>query len=440
MRITTLVRNYFTYFILLLSLLGYNEAVYSQCPTVTNANQSFCDRQTPTVSSLVATNNGGGVQWYANATGGTALPSSQGLSDGEDYFADDNTGNCGTRQRVQVTVYSAPTGANFQGVCVTNASLATPSNPQFVINGVGLQWYTQPNGGTPISNSAILSDNTIYYISQTNPDTGCETSRLQLFVNVGIVPVPTGPAVQEFCNNTGSPPTVGDLVASGNNNWYLTSTFGVPLDLSTPLINGQLYYATTVDPPCESSDRLEVLVNIFEPNDAGSDGSRNICASQVPTTAPFNLFDLLGGTPDTTGAWTGPITTSNGSQGTLNPATLTVAGSPYVFTYTVSSALCVTDTATITIIISPSPTVTVSSTPVCQGTPATVTATVTPAGSYSYVWTVPAGATNPGNVASFTTTTAGLYTVVATNTSTTCPSQPASVTVVINARPTVTVS
>ncbi|MGV3697572.1 T9SS type B sorting domain-containing protein, partial [Flavobacterium sp.] len=109
-------------------------------------------------------------------------------------------------------------------------------------------------------------------------------------------------------------------------------------------------------------------------------------------------------------------------------------------TYTVSSALCVTDTATITIIISPSPTVTVSSTPVCQGTPATVTATVAPAGSYSYVWTVPAGATNPGNVASFTTTTAGLYTVVATNIATTCPGQPASVTVVINPVPTVTVS
>ena len=270
MRITTLAKNYLSYFVLLPTLLGYSEASYSQCPTVTNPNQSFCDRQTPTVANLVALNNGGGVKWYLNATGGTVLLNATGLINGEDYFADDNTGACGTRQRVIVTVYSAPTGANFQGVCVTNANLATPSNPQFVITGNALQWYTVPNGGIALSNSAILTDNTIYYISQTNPDTGCETSRLQLFVNVGIVPVPTGNAVQEFCNN-GSPPIVSDLIASGNNNWYLTSTFGVPLDLSTPLINGQFYYATTVDPPCESSDRLEVLVNIYEPNDAGSD-------------------------------------------------------------------------------------------------------------------------------------------------------------------------
>ncbi|HNP33225.1 MAG TPA: hypothetical protein PKN96_08020, partial [Flavobacterium sp.] len=364
MRITTLVKNYFPYFALLVSIFGYNSTVYSQCPTVANHNQSFCDVQSPTIASLQATDNGGGIKWYATATSTTALSNSTGLSNGEDYFADDNTGTCGTRQSVVVTIYAAPTGANFQGVCVTNASLATPSNPQFVINGVGLKWYTVPSGGTAISPNAVLSDNTIYYISQTNPDTGCESSRLQLFVNVGIVPVPTGNAVQEFCHS-GAPPTVGDLVASGNNNWYLTSTFGVPLDLSTPLINGQHYYATTVDPPCESSDRLDVLVNIYEPNDAGNDGAKGICIDNVPTTAPFDLFNLLGGTPDNTGVWTGPIVTTNGFQGTLDPSTMTLAGSPYVFTYTVSSALCATDTSTVTITINPMPTVTVTAPPVC---------------------------------------------------------------------------
>ncbi|MES2411823.1 MAG: hypothetical protein V4535_10310, partial [Bacteroidota bacterium] len=391
MGITTLVKNYSIYIILLATLLGYNNSVYSQCPTVTNATQSFCDTQSPTIASLVATDNGDGIRWYANATGGAPLSSTTSLTNGADYFADTATGPpCGTRQSVVVTVYSAPTGANFQGVCVTTANQATPSNPQFVISGNGLRWYTVPAGGTALLPNAVLTDNTIYYISQTNPDTGCETSRLQLFVNVGIVPVPTGPAVQEFCNN--NPPTVNDLVASGNNNWYLTSSFGIPLDLSTPLVNGQHYYATTVDPPCESSDRLDVLVNIYEPNDAGSNGNRGICVDQISSTAPFDLFNLLGGTPDSTGVWTGPVTTTNGSQGTIDVSTMTLAGSPYVFTYTVSSALCATDIATVTITINPQPTVTVSSAPVCSGTPATVTTTPTPAGTYSYVWTVPVGA------------------------------------------------
>ncbi|MFN3754647.1 hypothetical protein, partial [Flavobacterium sp.] len=386
MRITTLAKNYLFYCVLMLTLFGQNGFVYSQCPTVTNATQSFCDVQSPTIASLQATDNGGGVKWYATATSNIQLTNSTALVNGEDYFVDDNTGNCGPRQSVTVTIYSAPTGANFQGVCVTSLSQATPSNPQFVINGNNLQWYTVPTGGTALSPTAILTDNTIYYISQINPDTGCQTSRLSVFVNVGLVPTPTGNAIQEFCNIPGSPPTVGDLVASGNNNWYLTSAFGIPLDLSTPLINGQFYYATTVDPPCESSIRLEVLVNIYELNDAGSNGNRSICVNEIATTIPFNLFNLLGGTPDSTGVWSGPITTTNGFQGTLDVSSMTVAGGPYVFTYTVSSALCVPDSSTVTITVLPLPTVSVTVNPTisCSGSSATFTFTGTPNATVTY--------------------------------------------------------
>ena len=331
MRITTLVKNYFVYVVLLVFLFGNNNSLYSQCPTVTNATQSFCDIQSPTIASLVATNNGGGIRWYADAIGGPALLSSASLTNGEDYFADDNTGACGTRQSVVVTIYSAPTGLNFQGVCVNNANLATPSNPQFVISGNGLRWYTQPNGGTALLPNAILSDNTIYYISQTNPSTGCETSRFPLFVNVGIVPVPDGLAVQEFCSNTS--PTVNDLVASGNNNWYLTTEFGIPLDLSTPLVNGQHYYATTVDPPCESSNRLDVLVNINE--------------STVP------VFTALGPYCENATPGTLPTTSTNGITGTWSPAvisTTTLGTQTYTFTPTVG--LCAT-TTTMSITVDP---------------------------------------------------------------------------------------
>ena len=411
MRITTLAKKYSFYCVLLLTLLGQNSLVYSQCPTVTNVNQSFCDTQSPTIASLQAVDNGGGIRWYATATSTTALSSSAVLVNGEDYFADDNTGSCGVRQSVTVTVYSAPTGANFQGVCVTNLNQATPSNPQFFIVGNNLQWYTVPLGGTALSPTAILNDNTIYYISQVNPDTGCQTSRLSVFVNVGLVPPPTGSAVQEFCNIPGSPPTVADLVASGNNNWYLTSAFGVPLDPATPLINGQFYYATTVDPPCESSDRLEVLVNIYDLNDAGNDGNRSICVDQVSTTTPFNLFGLLGGTPDNTGVWSGPITTTNGHLGTLDVSSMTLAGSPYTFTYTVSSALCVPDTSTVTITILPLPTasVSVSPTTICANSSATFTFTGTPNATVTYNINGGANQTVTLN-ASGTATISGTYT------------------------------
>ena len=386
MRITTLVRKNTFILYLLLCFLTSIQCVYSQCPTVTNAAQTFCDTQSPTIASLVATDNGGGIKWYDTAISTTALLSTASLQNGQDYFADDNTGTCGVRQAVVVTIYTAPTGANFQGVCVTSLSQAVQTNPQFNITGNNLKWYTTPLGVVPIPLPTILNDNTIYYISQTNPVTGCETTRLSLFVNVGLVPIPTGNAVQEFCNAPGNPPTVANLVASGNNNWYLTSTFGIPLDPSTPLINGQSYYATTIDPPCESSDRFEVLVNIYELNNAGTNGNRSICVNTISSTIPFDLIDLLGGSPDATGVWTGPIATSNGSQGTLDVSTMTLVGSPYVFTYTVTNPSCPPIQSTVTITILPLPTVVISvnTTIICSGDSATVTFTGTPNATVTY--------------------------------------------------------
>jgi hypothetical protein len=63
----------------------------------------------------------------------------------------------------------------------------------------------------------------------------------------------------------------------------------------------------------------------------------------------------------------------------------------------------------------PAPTVTVNSPSRCADGPAvTITATPSPAGTYTYVWSVPQGVPDPGNVPSFNTTIAGTYTVIVT--------------------------
>ena len=69
------------------------------------------------------------------------------------------------------------------------------------------------------------------------------------------------------------------------------------------------------------------------------------------------------------------------------------------------------------------PTVTVNSPTICAGVSSTITATPLPAGVYTYAWTVPPGASNPGNVASFSATIAGSYSVIVT-TQAGCPSSP----------------
>ncbi|WP_412476438.1 fibronectin type III domain-containing protein [Flavobacterium sp. TBRC 19031] len=60
------------------------------------------------------------------------------------------------------------------------------------------------------------------------------------------------------------------------------------------------------------------------------------------------------------------------------------------------------------------PVVTVNSETICFNQSTTITATTQTPGNYIYSWTVPSGFANPGNVASFTTTVAGTYTVTVT--------------------------
>ncbi|MEI7509301.1 MAG: hypothetical protein WCJ62_07535, partial [Flavobacterium sp.] len=249
-----------------------------------NATQTFCNTQSPTIANLVATNNGNGVVWYQTATSTTPLSSSFGLVDGGHYFADDSSGTCGTRAEVTVSIYFAPLGQNFQGVCVDAASQATIGS--LIAVGNNVQWYTTPSGGSPLSASTILTNNTIYYAGQTNPVTGCKTSRLNVFVTVGIVPAPSGSSTQVFCNNPANPPKVSNLVASGTNNWYATSTSSEPLDPNTLLIDGQSYFATTTSPPCESSNRLQVDIILTAPVTPTFTQLGQYCVGAAPVGLP----------------------------------------------------------------------------------------------------------------------------------------------------------
>jgi hypothetical protein len=80
---------------------------------------------------------------------------------------------------------------------------------------------------------------------------------------------------------------------------------------------------------------------------------------------------------------------------------------------------------------------------ICQDNTSIITATVDPADSgtnYSYVWTVPTGAANPGNVSSFAAGTAGTYSVVATNIALSCSSDSSPIVLIVNPLPAATIT
>ncbi|MGV1012787.1 MAG: fibronectin type III domain-containing protein [Flavobacterium sp.] len=134
----------------------------------------------------------------------------------------------------------------------------------------------------------------------------------------------------------------------------------------------------------------------------------------------------------------GPLNLSATSAGEIILAGLN-AGTYSNFSVTLNSCVF-TYVTPIVLIDSTIPTVTVNSPSVCIGQTATITATPGTLGTYSYTWTVPTGATNPGNVATFNPTISGSYCVVITNTTTGCSSSCIPGTVTINPLPTVTVN
>jgi hypothetical protein len=93
---------------------------------------------------------------------------------------------------------------------------------------------------------------------------------------------------------------------------------------------------------------------------------------------------------------------------------MTTQGTYTVVATNVSTG-CTSTMGSATITAGTPPTVSVNSAAVCGGAAATITATPSPAGSYNYVWSVPAGASDPGNVPSFSATVQGYYGVTITN-------------------------
>jgi hypothetical protein len=120
------------------------------------------------------------------------------------------------------------------------------------------------------------------------------------------------------------------------------------LDPTTPLINGGIYYVFADNFIC-TSNFAQVTVVIDDPADAGGSASQEFCEDMMFTSL-IDMLPLLTGMPETTGTWTGPLPTTNGSQGSVNLAGVVPA--VYTFTYTITgSGACPDATSTVTFTI-----------------------------------------------------------------------------------------
>lgn len=355
-KVKFLLRNKSFVLPILFILLSVDVA-WTQCtnPVPTgDSSQEFCKIDAPTIIDLVA--SGGTIEWYDAPTGGNNLSDTQLLENGITYYADDESNDGCSTSRLAVTVTLnglVPQNVDvFVGKCASeNATIS-----QLTADGINIEWYTESTGGVLLDPTHLLEDGVTYWVQQTY--NGCTSSRLPTTVSLIDQPAPTVEAVQSFC--TTDPVTVADLSPNDSTIiWYSSETSTNPLDNSEVLINGEDYWASKLSFPCESTGRSQTTVSIETPPDAGENGSLLFCEQDVTVE---NLFDLLTGTPDMTGTWTGPSTLSGGYLGTFDSAT-NVEGE-YTYTVSTGTGICPDASATVTVTIQRTPPPTVPNTAV----------------------------------------------------------------------------
>ncbi|MEO9507742.1 gliding motility-associated C-terminal domain-containing protein [Nonlabens ulvanivorans] len=339
--------------------------------------QEFCSDTNPTVADLNpgTTDN---FNWYsdvdiANNPIPPALQLTTPLIDGETYYiqADnffcesdvvavtvqiDDPANPGIGDTIEYCVDSLPASDFDLFPLLTGMpdTSGTWSGPTTITNG---------NQGT--TNISTLIAGTYNYVYTVPGPGACpdENTTIVIVINdvlssgmaSAIVPL-------NFCESQA--PTAYDLFLLLDNEdaggtWTQGSTSASPVINSpfdfTGLMPGtyDFTYSQNLSPnPCpEESTTVQVTV-LQDPN-AGTAIATEFCENDLVTNSPYDLFSSLDGTQDNNlGTWTDA--SNSVVTNPIDITGLTVAGSPYNYTYTIDNGSC-TDTESIVITILPAP-------------------------------------------------------------------------------------
>ena len=236
-----------------------------EAPTGESVNYFInCNSFSPTLNEVIATLTGDNIKLYDAAVGGNLLDPNSNILDGQVVYASQTLDSCESSDRLEVqlnlyTLDTPTTAAPNNTVSFCNEQNLTLLDLEPAQTASEKLWYETATSTIPIPETTPLVDGATYYVSNYDIETGCESDRLAMTVEINNPEAPTGDAVQSFCDNV----IVSDLSASGSNiQWYDAATGGNVLDPGSALSDGQVLYASQTENSCESVTRLEVSVEI----------------------------------------------------------------------------------------------------------------------------------------------------------------------------------
>jgi len=325
--------------------------------------------------------------------------------------------------------------ANFQQFRLLNGNnnLSFCEGENFVLTAPSLGTNYDWTGSPSTTNSASYTAVTSGTITCNYTDF-CNISRTANFIiTVNQKPVVTvnGPSVCDV-----STMVTATIVAPGSYNYVWTVPAGVPdpgnvAGFVTTVAGNYAVIATNTTTGCISNIASGVVTFLIKPT-VSLNTPAPICEGQQA------IFTAMPGTPGSYGyAWIVPTGATN--PGNIASFLATIAGT-YSMIITNTANGCSSNAATADLVVNLLPVVSLNSPQVCTGVAAPLAATPANAGSYNYIWTVPTGVTNPGNVANFSTTAGGNYSVQINDNITGCIGNTATGTVTIFSIPVVSVN
>jgi gliding motility-associated-like protein len=308
-----------------------------------------------------------------------------------------------------VTVNSLPTKPTLTSQAICEGTTATITGPS------GTYTYTwQVPTGVATSTTKTVTTNKAGTYSLTITDVNSCTSEVGT-ATVTVNPLPAKPTLTSQVICEGATATITGPTGTYTYTWQVPTGVATSTTKTVSTNKVGTYSLTITDENSCTSEvgTATVTVNALPPKPTLT--SPVICEGAIATVT----MSAPTGTNTYTYNWRVP---TGVATSTSNSLTTTKAGS---YSLTITDAnICTSEVGTGIVTVNPIPTFTISSPSVCLG--ATLTISANPLSGaksdYNYTWQVPNGASIPGNVSSFSATTAGVYTATIKNKITNCES------------------
>lgn len=342
-------------------VVSYNNVVTSQV--------QLCSGSTATLVAAPIPNTV--INWYTQATGGTPVFTGNTfttphLTTTTTYYAEAMRNGCtdaSARTKVVITVNDLPSAPVITNNSATICQGLTATFTAQAVNGITVNWYAQPTGGTPLFTGStfttpVLSASTPFYAEAVNAS-GCPSAQ-RTQVNVTVNPAPGVPTLSAtaITVKTGQTATISvtNPQPGVTYNWYTQPTGGTAVSSGTsyttqPLTNTVTYYVEGVGGNgCTSTSRAQVTITVNTiPDIAVTPPTQAVNAGQTATftassstpNATFNWYTTpSGGSPVSTGpTFTTPAINSNTTYyaDATDPATGITSSTRATGTVTVNS-------------------------------------------------------------------------------------------------------